>query len=319
MFISPKGRLAWLDGARGCAALAVMAAHALDHYWGDYSDYLQFGNAAVVLFFLISGYIIPHSLEQTSLARFWIRRSFRLFPLYWITIALTLAQEYGPVRAPGAVLANLTMLQPYLGSDHVSSYFWSLTVELTFYVMLSLLSTVRLQRATTPLFLILAGTLLTLANLNARWVLDLNMIYLPVCVAGTLWYRYDRGGLGQRELLCLVLVLLLYLLALPVPSNWILGWILAVGVFAMLHARSQRLWPAALVWCGMVSYSIYLLHPLVLSWMPAWGALVTLGVASVSYQLIERPAICLGRRFEHWLANSIPAWLSENYPRPGDV
>jgi peptidoglycan/LPS O-acetylase OafA/YrhL len=291
-------RLPWLDAARAIAALAVLAAHTIDYYWRGYVEYIQFGNGAVALFFLISGYIIPMSIERNSLSRFWLRRAFRLYPLYWISIALFILLGVSETRDPVHVLANFTMLQPYLGIPHVSGVFWSLAVEETFYLMLAVLVLLRLQHKTVTLFLALALIATALAYLGVRWVLDLNLIYLPVCVAGTLWYRFDQGNLDRRSLHCLILVLVLYIIALPVALNWISGWLLAAGIFAFIHRFRHLQWPIPLVWCGIISYSIYLLHPLVLSFVPGWGALLTIGVAGLSYVVIERPFINFGRHLE---------------------
>src|SRR5262245_47244671 len=86
-------RLAFLDVARGIAALVVLFEHGLEQCIPHYLDWslprLNLGRIGVLLFFLISGFIIPASLEQGgSQARFWLRRLFRLFPLYWFTIAV---------------------------------------------------------------------------------------------------------------------------------------------------------------------------------------------------------------------------------------
>jgi peptidoglycan/LPS O-acetylase OafA/YrhL len=298
---SQTNRLPWLDAARGIAALTVLTAHALDYYWRGYAEYIQFGNGAVVLFFLISGYIIPMSIERSTLPRFWLRRLFRLYPLYWISIILYTVLGISETKETTHILANLTMIQPYLGIPHINGVYWSLAVEETFYLMLAVLLVFNLHRATVPLFLVLAAAGMTLAYLGARWVLDLNLIYLPICVAGTLWYRFDQGVLKRRSFHVLVLVLILYIISLPIGINWLSGWLVAVGIFAFIHRHRHRSWPSVLVWCGIASYSIYLLHPLILHFLPGWGAVITLVVAGASYTLVEKPCINLGRRLEQYI------------------
>src|SRR4051794_26399249 len=46
------------------------------------------GLLGVALFFLVSGFVIPFSLDRGSLSRFVIRRIFRLYPVYWLSLAL---------------------------------------------------------------------------------------------------------------------------------------------------------------------------------------------------------------------------------------
>jgi peptidoglycan/LPS O-acetylase OafA/YrhL len=276
----------------------------MEHLWRGYEQYVQLGNAGVILFFLISGYIIPVSLERTTMPRFWLRRVFRLYPLYWCSIILYLMVGMSTLRLPWHVLANLTMLQSYLGVAHMSGVYWSLTVELTFYALLTALAFFGLHKATVPLLLLVAGVFLTLVYLGEGWVVDLDLIYLPFCFAGTLWYRYDTGALTRRTLLCCVLVMALYSVAIPIPSNWSASWLIGLGSFAFFHFRRHAAWPPSLVWCGVVSYSLYLLHALPLHWLGAWGAPLALMIAGASYRLIERPTIQLARSIEQAMFDS---------------
>ena len=89
------GRLEFLDALRGLAAFAVILQHAGQNLSPSYSAFafsiFDLGNFGVTVFFLCSGFIIPISLErQGSLRSFWIRRFFRLYPLYWFCIGADL-------------------------------------------------------------------------------------------------------------------------------------------------------------------------------------------------------------------------------------
>ena len=75
-------RLAWLDGLRAVAVLLVVYAHLTRFAFTDLravtGEWLHAGTAGVMLFFLVSGYIVPASLERHGdLRRFWISRSRR--------------------------------------------------------------------------------------------------------------------------------------------------------------------------------------------------------------------------------------------------
>src|SRR5215213_5668437 len=123
-----SARLDFLDGLRGIAALAVFLAHAGHKVSPAFRTYLEpyfnLGSWGVVLFFLCSGFILPVSLErQGSLGRFWIRRFFRLYPLYWFSVALIALVGKGeprivlsgsPAQSIPIFLANLTMFQAFL-------------------------------------------------------------------------------------------------------------------------------------------------------------------------------------------------------------
>src|SRR5436305_3617009 len=93
---SAPPRLAFLDALRGVAALAVVAAHIQAHLADPVGDiaparYFSAGQFGVTLFFLVSGFVIPMTLERGSPRSFWIKRVCRLYPLYWASLALALA------------------------------------------------------------------------------------------------------------------------------------------------------------------------------------------------------------------------------------
>jgi peptidoglycan/LPS O-acetylase OafA/YrhL len=144
----------FLDALRGVAALLVAVQHAAELLWPDFLvwsvEVWRPGEFGVVLFFLCSGFIIPASLEKHgSLARFWVGRLFRLYPLYWLALALGLALHAagghfplpaGFAERPGQVLAaNLTMVQLFLRRPSVIGASWTLAYEMVFYLLCSLL------------------------------------------------------------------------------------------------------------------------------------------------------------------------------------
>src|SRR5262249_50028700 len=112
---SDKGahRLAFLDALRGLAAFTVILEHMGQNISACYASFafsvFVLGNFGLMIFFLCSGFIIPVSLErQASLRHFWIRRFFRLFPLYWFCIAADLGLGYltGWARYPASFFAH---------------------------------------------------------------------------------------------------------------------------------------------------------------------------------------------------------------------
>src|SRR6201987_3046645 len=99
-------RLAWLDVLRGLAALAVVFDHtsyyALQHVRSLVYQWFDPGNYGVFVFFIISGYIVPASLERKGSGRtFWVSRLFRLYPLYLLAVGIAVAfyfAHFGSVR-----------------------------------------------------------------------------------------------------------------------------------------------------------------------------------------------------------------------------
>src|SRR6201989_1119991 len=125
-------RLAWLDVLRGLAALAVVFDHisyyVLQHVRHIVYQWFDPGNYGVFVFFIISGYIVPASLERKGSVRtFWVSRLFRLYPLYLlaVTLALVLAAVHvGGLRGEGAhpfesILSQLLMMSNVLGGQNL--------------------------------------------------------------------------------------------------------------------------------------------------------------------------------------------------------
>ena len=88
-------RLDFLDALRGIAALLVVVQHVGERYigWipGFAATWFSFGRFGVTIFFLVSGFVIPYAFEKENAVRsFWIKRFFRLYPLYWLSLGLTL-------------------------------------------------------------------------------------------------------------------------------------------------------------------------------------------------------------------------------------
>ncbi|MBO0809499.1 MAG: acyltransferase, partial [Actinobacteria bacterium] len=84
-------RLAWLDALRGFAALCVVFDHAGSvmfwHVRAVTYQWIDTGQYGVFVFFLVSGYIVPASLERKGSVRtFWVSRVFRLYPLYVLAL-----------------------------------------------------------------------------------------------------------------------------------------------------------------------------------------------------------------------------------------
>src|SRR3954465_8681907 len=85
-------RLAWLDALRGIAAVVVVFKHALRPLLPEMESAVKAafepGWYGVMVFFLVSGYIVPASLERRgSIQAFWISRFFRLYPLFGVCVA----------------------------------------------------------------------------------------------------------------------------------------------------------------------------------------------------------------------------------------
>jgi peptidoglycan/LPS O-acetylase OafA/YrhL len=152
-------RLAWLDALRGIAALCVVFDHMSTLVLQPARDVLyqwfNGGQYGVFVFFLVSGYIIPASLERKGSVRgFWVSRAFRLYPLYLLAVVASVAAwrlGYGPIHGAAShpetwVGSQLLMMSNMLTGPNVPNVVWTLSYEMVFYLLLTALFTFRVHR-----------------------------------------------------------------------------------------------------------------------------------------------------------------------------
>jgi peptidoglycan/LPS O-acetylase OafA/YrhL len=154
-------RFLFIDGLRGVAAMMVVFRHlhenlepSVEAWFPDLLGFLfSWGNLGVEVFFVLSGFVIAHSVRNglhtwRYLGRFALRRSIRLDPALWLTIVaelgvILLTLRFFPAYSPelpsaAKVIANATYTQHFFGLGDVVPVFWTLTYEVQFYLALVL-------------------------------------------------------------------------------------------------------------------------------------------------------------------------------------
>jgi peptidoglycan/LPS O-acetylase OafA/YrhL len=209
-----SGRLVALDGLRFGAAAAVLLYHftatsTVAGYWGAdpahafplLNEVTRYGWLGVELFFMISGFVILLSADGRGIAGFVASRVGRLFPAYWACIVLTagLQQVWSGGRRTTLTetLVNLTMVQDLFQVTGVQVVFWTLFVELKFYLLvLVVLALGPLTRNRVLAFAALwplAGW--AAQELGAHWLAGwLVPNYAPYFAVGMLLYLAYRDG-----------------------------------------------------------------------------------------------------------------------------
>jgi len=142
----PRSRFSQVDGLRAIACASVIFSHTALGFvgiaqGGEWMAKWSMGRLGVLLFFAISGFVIPHSLRglrAQAVKQFAIRRFWRLFPPYWFALALTAAWRVGSAYPLERLPWDATMLphlRAFAGLQHPHGFlhFWTLEVELFFY------------------------------------------------------------------------------------------------------------------------------------------------------------------------------------------
>lgn len=344
----------------------------------------------IMVFFLVSGYIIPASLERRGCVRtFWIGRVIRIYPLCVAVVTVVLvanllgfatARDLDGQSVATVALAHVTLLQELLGTPNLLLVLWTLSYEMAFYLLVVALFTVRRHQrsATVAVTLamfaavsVIAGAMLPVSALSGAVgtgpliVLVSVAMVVAICCAstGSPGLRVFGGVVGGVLALALVLfngtvpmweglvILAVMFLGTAVyraetgrstcrsaagaaavvvtcavgsayrhgdgshftRSGWIMAFLLAMLTFGVGLALRRRRIPRWLVGLGTISYSVYLVHPVLLAvtdgtigrWRRDSPILevafyaVLLPLCVLTYRYIEAPSQKWGRKLVH--------------------
>lgn len=278
-----------LQSLRGIAAAVVMVHHALRTLSGTswayrLSEVPLNAHAAVIIFFVLSGYVLTRSLMRRGIdgrgvGVFYIRRIFRVFPALWLGVIfgvayLAIAAHMAvpglsdwmnihsvPFKATAhAVASNLLGLENILLPSA-----WTITVELCASLLLPVLVLffLRMPVAILPT-IILFGTVTAIVGPAARnvpfYLVDFAM---GAGIASAPAAQQLRPGIvgmiGAVAVLCFIQIF---------PQTGVVYWIsaLVMGLASTVLIRGLVTTPISwlrhrsLVALGDWSYSLYLLH-----------------------------------------------------------
>ena len=346
-----SARLQTIQVLRAIAALSVFFAHLIGDIAQRHTGFqlvpmYYLGAAGVDLFFVISGFVMTYSthaaLGDPGYWRTFLRaRVARVVPLYWLVIVLYAAVQalkgnWSVLRA-GDILRSAFFI-PYPSADGTMVAFygigWTLNFEMFFYVVFTLAILVFGRSAAIAVGVglmsgCLVGGLFELPMLLAYWSNSM-VLEFALGIAIALLYRSGfrlnpliAGLLGLTALGCVLLGGLLgYNSVLPdiatTPPRWI-AWGLPCAMIVAavaLFGRQTKPLPGLLIRLGDSSYSIYLLHPLIIiacrpllqMLLGASGGAVTLCVmiyACVVSIAVTTLAILSFRLFESPLNNAL--------------
>lgn len=241
-----------LDGIRFIAVALVL----FDHWMASRVE-LPLGALGVTIFFVLSGFLISRILLASKdklshlpehglkkyLRVFYIRRTLRIFPVYYLTLFVLFAVNEPPVRRTFGWLAlyatNIYMAYhaTWMGTvDHL----WSLAVEEQVYLFFPLLLFLVPRRwvSLTAALMVVGAVMLRYVLFRARLPWFIGYVSMPTCLDSfglgaimAFWWLYERERFGRvfRQtgwiwasigLFILVIVLTKLLPAIPDPMGW---------------------------------------------------------------------------------------------------
>lgn len=294
----PK-HFAELDGLRGLACLMVLVSHYLGEVPHGFFYVVSLGWVGVSLFFCLSGFLIGGILVDRRdsprfFSNFYIRRSFRIFPIYYLTVscvvtAIFLTKNSGWTDPAFPPVIYFTYMQnialSWTGNRHSQWLLptWTLAVEEQFYLLLPLLIFwVPVKRLITVIIvlivsasvfrfiLLLAGAdhLAVYVLLPSRWDL-LLMGVLAAIAYRRIWPRIIENNARLLQLIaCSGVVFVVLLLIIGKHDNNLLfdlfgpvgAGLACSGYMLFVIKESRRFHSGFLRYIGSISYGLYLMH-----------------------------------------------------------
>lgn len=300
-----------LDGFRGLAVLVVVAGHYLEFRVPESPYLATLDKLGVLLFFVLSGFLITGLLYRERLATgkinfrfFYIRRILRLVPAFLLFIIVILVlMRLGLITdvSRREILECLFYVRNIFGHSQTLGHIWSLSLEEQFYLLWPLsFSFLALKRSPA----IVLGTCLLLMLWRGLAIHAQLFSYSSGVYYERPYFRFDSILIGAFLILWLsstaravslltgvlskipALLLWLVLFAWTMfAESWTHAWYLSIQELlvalclaqVVLHNRGalgkfMRL--PAVRYCGTISYSLYLWQQLYLvTAVPSWGPL----------------------------------------------
>ncbi|MEA2552578.1 MAG: hypothetical protein QOJ65_754 [Fimbriimonadaceae bacterium] len=292
-------RVEFIDAVRGIAALLVMLEHYSEYWFAPFTveaaKYVNLGRLGVISFFLVSGFVIPMSIERKDdLRAFWISRVCRLYPAYWAGLIFlvltatvtalagnpTLQQDLSAVSVKRWI-SNVLMVQLFAGDKDIIKVAWTLGLEWIIYISASVLHARGLLKRT-PLLYWITVNLIILGALAVPLVLNRRVPFAAVsaltsAIAGLALFRLWKNELTAKKAWMMVGSIL----ALVLVGSWVnyglfpartetnltitpmsamTSTALGYALFIVPFLRPAWSYPAILTSLGRLSYSLYLFH-----------------------------------------------------------
>jgi peptidoglycan/LPS O-acetylase OafA/YrhL len=252
-----------------------------------YNSIFKLGTTGVDLFFIISGFVIFMSIQKISTGiEFVINRISRLYPTYWacVTFTFTLIIFHslykGTFQAKEAFIqyiGNLSMFQFYLLIKNIDGPYWTMIIEMIFYIFILLLFELKLLKQLKPIGIFICAVTV----LAAHYLYDIEIIksiitwipllqFFPLFFAGIIFYKIytNKTNLTINYVLiifCLVCQLLLFhigrskvFISLEEYGFMLILYFLLFTLFA--NNKLSFIVNGITLFLGKISFALYLIH-----------------------------------------------------------
>jgi len=230
-----KKRIEFLDLCRILAVVSVFLGH---KFYSDIAYIVNFekthiifresamvllpfvegGGFGVILFFCVSGYIIRYVLETENWREFYIKRFFRIFPLYWCAVIMWYFVTPSNERPElPTLLCQLSLFGDFLHLPYtLDGVEWTLRLEILFYLIMGVLKSIKtLDFKNSFLSSILFGIgflvyLFPAWPQNNLWSSGYVSIHLPFLFLGVYFREYEKSFISKVLLISFTIITIFF-------------------------------------------------------------------------------------------------------------
>ncbi|MDZ4293686.1 MAG: acyltransferase [Hydrogenophaga sp.] len=244
--------------------------------------FIHGGGAGVVIFFLVSGYIITQVLEKEKTIEFIVKRFFRIYPLYIVAVAIEAILNHqlnGIAVQPIILIKQMSLMGDFFHTPHaLRGVEWTLRIEVLFYIAMAIIKHTGFLNGKLSFALpyVIMGTIISLYLMKPMpgswsWSFAYINLYAPFLFLGVIYFLLESGRVRTTTcLLATALVIFGYWILIP---KWQPGWTnshfaaYGLGLFIVFWLlRKKILLPAWALLLSELTYSVYLFH----NWMYDW-------------------------------------------------
>lgn len=263
-----RRRLVAIDAWRFLFALLIIW-----HHLSCVGGHLHALGYCAVSFFLIASGFLSAGSDTSNIRRYYVRKFFRIFPIYWIALAIALIETI-PTRSawtPAAVwdiLQHFFLLQAYSSFDnrpmfyYLNSPAWFLCVLVLFYAVLPLCQ--RWQRRH-PTGFVIGVAVYSAVAVAVTWVcfdgtywvrVNMPLVRISECLLGMVLAEALKGRTlpDIHKYLSVGVLALFFLLAYNIPNQFIRPYlsvpIMAYLFLAFLSCKENRVLMYISKWGG---------------------------------------------------------------------
>jgi peptidoglycan/LPS O-acetylase OafA/YrhL len=319
---------------RGVAAIMVLVQHSFKsfYFWNlpwFNENILDIGQIGVSVFFVISGFVLPLSLQKNyrihDFPRFLAKRFVRIEPTYLASLVFAIIWVWSATRlAPNAtpwsldifqIFAHLFYLIPFTKLEWLNYIYWTLAIEFQFYLIIGLLYCI------------------------LRWAADKSIMFVSVLIflfsCSTLLHPLMPQvrllefapffGIGMLAWLCICYPVLHFIYIPLLLSLILIGFLGSLSLSNLLFGALAffliLFWkPIQMKWrfFGTISYSLYVIHPpivtlqhiignrladtsfqAILFLFPFVTMVISIFAAWILYKLVEEPSMKISKQIKY--------------------